>query len=81
MEMKTDIHISLRLFASLAQRMPEHPDRFAVPPGATVGDVLSVLDIAADDAKLVFINNRRAELTSALADGDRLGIFPPVGGG
>jgi molybdopterin converting factor small subunit len=76
-----DIQISLRLFATLAQRMPEHPDRFAVSPGATAGDVLSVLGISEDDAKLIFINNRRAELTTKLKDGDRLGVFPPVGGG
>lgn len=76
-----DIHISLRLFASLAQRMPENPDRFAVAPGTTAGEVLSTLGISEDDAKLVFINNRRAELTSLLEDGDRLGVFPPVGGG
>jgi len=76
-----DIHISLRLFASLAQRMPEFPDRFAVSSGTTPGKVLSILGVSEDDAKLIFINNRRAELTSILKDGDRLGVFPPVGGG
>lgn len=76
-----DIHISLRLFASLTKRMPETPDRFAVSPGATVGEVLSGLNITEEDARLVFINNIRAELTSVLQDGDRLGVFPPVGGG
>lgn len=76
-----DIHISLRLFASLAQRMPENSDRFVISPGTTAGEVLSVLGISENDAKLVFINNRRVELTSILKDGDRLGVFPPVGGG
>lgn len=76
-----DIHISLRLFASLSQRMPKNHDRFAVLPGTTAGEVLSSLGIAEDDAKLVFVNSRRAELTSILEDGDRLGVFPPVGGG
>jgi sulfur-carrier protein len=76
-----DIHISLTLFASLSQKMPENSDRFAVPPGTTVGKVLSSLGITSDDAKLVFVNNRRAELASILEDGDRLGVFPPVGGG
>lgn len=76
-----DIHISLRFFASLSKRMPEDHDRFAVSPGTTAGEVLSSLGITEDDAKLVFVNNRRAELTSILEDGDRLGVFPPVGGG
>jgi molybdopterin converting factor small subunit len=76
-----DFYISLRLFASLSQRMPDNHDRFPVSPGTTAGEVLSSLGITEGDAKLVFINSRRAELTSRLEDGDRLGVFPPVGGG
>lgn len=76
-----DIHISLRLFASLSQKTPEGPDRFSVPSGATVGEVLTLLGVTGDDARLVFVNSRRTELTTKLQDGDRLGVFPPVGGG
>lgn len=76
-----DIHISLGLFAFLAQRMPANPDRFAVSAGITVGVLLSALGISEDEAKLIFINNKRADLSSILNDGDRVGVFPPVGGG
>lgn len=76
-----EIHISVRLFASLAQRMPATPDRFAVSPGTTTGEVLSALGISEDEARLVFINNKQADLSSVLKDGDRIGVFPPVGGG
>lgn len=76
-----DIYISLRLFASLAQRMPDRPDRYAVSPGTTIGEVLSALGISEDEAKLIFINNKRADLSSIIEDGDRIGVFPPVGGG
>lgn len=76
-----DIRISLRLFASLSHRMPENPDRFVVSAGTTVGEVLSGFGISKEEAQLVFINNKRADLTSTLNDGDRLGVFPPVGGG
>jgi molybdopterin converting factor small subunit len=31
--------------------------------------------------KIVFIDNVHAELTSILKGGERVGIFPPVGGG
>ena len=41
----------------------------------------SELNIPAKDAKLIFINNIRKEHDTLLQDGDRLGIFPPVGGG
>ena len=61
--------------------MPENPERYAVLPGTTLGEVLLSLDISEDEAKLVFINNKRAELSAILNDGDRIGVFPPVGGG
>jgi molybdopterin converting factor small subunit len=34
-----------------------------------------------EKAKLIFINGVKAELTSTLEGGERVGIFPPVGGG
>ena len=45
-----------------------------------------LVDISASVAragfrKLVFINGRRATLNTILKDGDRLGVFPPIGGG
>ena len=46
-----------------------------------VGDIVTQLAIPAKDAKLIFINGVRKPLDTPLADGDRLGIFPPVGGG
>lgn len=73
--------ISLKLFASLAKRAPENADAFPVAPGATVLELVRQLNIPLKEAKLVFINNRRVELDTVIQDGDRVGIFPPVGGG
>ncbi|WP_373499221.1 MoaD/ThiS family protein [Desulfococcus sp.] len=73
--------ISLKLFATLANRMPPDSDRYPIAPGTTVQDIVSRLDIREGEAKLIFVNNKRALLASVLSDGDRLGIFPPVGGG
>jgi molybdopterin converting factor small subunit len=74
-------HITLKLFATLRSYLPDDADHYAVAPGTTVADVVRALDIPVKDAKLVFINNIRRELDTPLQDGDRLGIFPPVGGG
>jgi molybdopterin converting factor small subunit len=74
-------HISLKLFASLAKRTPKDADAYPIPPGTTVRDIVQKLNIDEAEAKLVFVNSRRAMLTTELADGDRVGIFPPVGGG
>jgi len=75
------LHITIKLFATLRPYAPEQADHYAIAPGTTVADVVRALHIPARDARLIFINNIRKELDTRLQDGDRLGIFPPVGGG
>jgi molybdopterin converting factor small subunit len=73
--------IDLRLFASLAARMPPDAARFSIPPGITVRQLIGQLGIASTDAKLIFVNGVRKDLETPLTGGERVGIFPPVGGG
>jgi molybdopterin converting factor small subunit len=74
-------HIQIKLFASLQKFMPASAENYAIEDGITVGALLEQLDIPQDMIKLVFVDNVRAELTSILKGGERVGIFPPVGGG
>ena len=74
-------HIQIKIFASLQKFMPASADNYAIESGITVGTLLQQLDIPQDLVKIVFINNVHAELTSILKGGERVGIFPPVGGG
>ena len=74
-------HITLKLFATLRAYVPENAERFPITPGTTVADVVKALEIPENDAKLIFVNSIRKERDTLLEDGDRLGIFPPVGGG
>ncbi len=73
--------IQIKLFATLNKFAPENGDHYPIPDDATVADVVTALSIPQKEAKLIFINNTRADLDSPLKSGDRLGIFPPVGGG
>jgi molybdopterin converting factor small subunit len=73
--------IDLRLFATLAKHMPDNASRFPISDGMTVDGLIEQLTISPADAKLIFINGVRATLESRLNGGDRVGIFPPVGGG
>ena len=50
-------------------------------PGLKVAGVLARLCIASQDVKIIMVNGRAAGLDDPLADGDRLGLFPAVGGG
>jgi molybdopterin converting factor small subunit len=74
-------HIQIKLFANLQKFMPASAENYAIEAGITVGTLLQQLGIPQDMTKLVFIGNVRAELTSTLKGGERVGIFPPVGGG
>lgn len=48
---------------------------------ATGMDLLNKLDIPKEEAFVFMVNGCREELGTVLKEGDRVGIFPPVGGG
>ncbi|MFO7911010.1 MAG: MoaD/ThiS family protein, partial [Desulfotignum sp.] len=75
------IIIELKLFATLAEFAPENADNFTVQEGTTVEMLIRELNIPADTVKLIFVNGRKQDTTYVLKPGDRLGLFPPVGGG
>ena len=76
--------IELALFASLAAFLPGGGGRGALQleldDGTTVADVIDQLGLP-DAPRIVFVNNRAAEESATLSDGDRLAIFPPIAGG
>ena len=74
-------HIQIKLFASLQKFTPASADHYAIEAGITVGELIQQLDIPQKLVKIIFINSVHAELTSVLNGGERVGIFPPVGGG
>jgi len=74
-------HIQIKLFATLQRFMPASAENYAIKTGTTIGTLLQQLDIPEDKAKLIFIDGLKAELTTVLTGGERIGIFPPVGGG
>ncbi len=49
--------------------------------GKTVRRVMDELGLPADKVKIILVNGLSAEEDRILNDGDRLGLFPPVGGG
>ncbi|MGE4551590.1 MAG: MoaD/ThiS family protein [Desulfovibrionaceae bacterium] len=74
------MHLTVKAFATLSAFAPAGGGYEAEPP-LSVGDLATRLGIPLDELHLVFVNNVRAELDRALADGDRVGFFPAVGGG
>ena len=77
--------IEIRLFASLA---PYGKTSLISPQGTmecqsqvTVADLIDTLAVPREEIKLVFVNGKHVGLDSTIKEGDRIGIFPPVGGG
>ena len=73
--------IQLKLFATLDEFTPPSADSYTIDQGMSIKDLLDQIKIPRTKAKLIFINGVKAELTSILEGGERVGIFPPVGGG
>ncbi len=77
--MKTTI--DLKLFATLTARLPANATEFAIEDGMTIGQLIDRLEISPSETKLIFVNGVRKKLDTVLHGGERVGIFPPVGGG
>ncbi len=78
------MQIELRLYATLRRAAPDAPAgvlTVAVPAGATVADLLALAKIDPAEVRLIMVNGIAADLGRVLQDGDRLGVFPPLGGG
>ncbi len=75
------VYVEVRLYASLKSKTPGASDQFPIDPGATVADVMAALEIPLESVKLIFINGVKGEPYSKLTGGERIAIFPPVGGG
>ena len=79
------MNIEVNFFASLMKYKPPGAGKgfwsIHCDEGTTVGDVLHRSGVPVDDVKLIFINGLHSEPEVILQDGDRLGIFPLVGGG
>jgi sulfur-carrier protein len=77
--------IQLFLAATLRSFVPGYDPNtgFAVdiPPGATVRDLADQVGVPARDVKLIMVNGIGAKWETVLQGDERVGLFPPVGGG
>lgn len=79
--MKVDVY----LYATLSKYLPaDASNRGAtldVGEKSRIRDVVHHLEIPEKRIKLIFVNGVHARMDTLLAEGDRVGMFPPVGGG
>lgn len=78
------MEVELRLFATLRDRLPKENrgvDKVQLPEGSTVNDLIDRLQISQAEAAVIMVNGKKTSPDTSLTDGDRLSIFPPIGGG
>lgn len=79
------MRIELNLFASLARFKTADAARrswmVSCEEGSTVQDLLETLGVPMGEVKLIFRNGVKCLPETPLQEGDRIGVFPPVGGG
>ena len=76
--------IKVKVFATLRKYAPDESSgqqELELAEGATVGDALTRLKIPEREVAFVFVNSARKKLDEPLAEGDELGVFPPIAGG
>ncbi|MHC4180325.1 MAG: MoaD/ThiS family protein [Planctomycetota bacterium] len=74
--------VKVNLYATLRSHIGGAPSvQLEIDPGQTVGQVLERLGVPTGQTRIIFVNNRAAGLSHVLQDGDKLGVFPAIGGG
>lgn len=75
------IQIDLKLFVTLAKYLPVGSQAHEIKEGTTVKELIKDLGIPHDIVKLIFINGKKQDGNYRIQHKDRVGMFPPVGGG
>ena len=80
------MRIEIRLLTQMKKYLPD-PDlagdkrSLEIKNNATVKDLFKELGIPLDIPKVIMLNQRQGTLADTLKAGDRVTVFPPVGGG
>jgi sulfur carrier protein ThiS len=81
----TGLEVEVRVFSGLEKFVPEaglgKVLTVQVPEEATGKDLIEQLQIPAGQIFTMFINGRHAFPEQVLQPGDRVALFPPIGGG
>lgn len=77
--------VEVRLYATLREHSPPGAVNgvfsVTVAAGASLADLLTILGIAANKVHLRMVNGVGVTEQHLLQDADRIGLFPPIGGG
>lgn len=76
--------VEIRLYATLRRYVPAAGAgvfSMEVQEGSTALEVLKIMSIDLTEVHIIMVNGVNKSMNVALNNGDRLGLFPAVGGG
>ncbi len=73
--------IQLELQTSLKRFHPAAHESYPIEPGLRVRDLMEKLGIPEYEVNLVFIDGGLSNLDSTINGGERVVLYPPLGGG
>ena len=74
------MQVKVKLFATFRNGRGKEVN-LEMKPGATVRDILKLIDIKEDEIAILLVNGKDGKFDTVLEEGDYLSLFPPVGGG
>lgn len=82
---KKNIKVEVRLFATLREHFP-HETRgvkeITIPYDSSIDNLIDIIGNIDKKTLILMVNGRRVkEFSGSLNGGDRVALFPPVGGG
>ena len=79
------ITVEVRLYATLQKHHPSlgigEPLGITLDDKPRLGNLFSELEIPKEEIKIALVNGKWEEESYLLKDGDRIGLFSPIGGG
>lgn len=77
--------VEIRLYATLRRYAPPHAVAGVfsadIPELSTITELLSTIHVPPKEVHILMVNGIRVTFKENLKAGDRLGIFPAIGGG
>jgi molybdopterin synthase sulfur carrier subunit len=74
--------VRVNLYATLRKYIDGAPSiEVQIDPPQTVEQILAQLGVPAHETRIIFVDNRVADLARVLHGGEQLGVFPAIGGG
>ncbi len=75
------IKITLKMFVTLVKYLPENSENLEIPEETTIKKLFANFGIPEELVKLIFVNGKSQDSNYILRNNDRVGLFPPIGGG